>query len=110
MASRLHLVEPQWNPSVEKQAIGRVVRLGQDRQVTVIRYITNDTIEEVSHVMIFQAGLRSLSDFYEQSVQSRQLQKLKLAFDGGLRTVDHHDQTSRATHLKELESLLKIQS
>ncbi|KAK6220839.1 hypothetical protein LQW54_001757 [Pestalotiopsis sp. IQ-011] len=88
VASRLHLVEPQWNPSVEKQAIGRVVRLGQDRQVTVFKYITNDTIEE--------------------SVQSRQLQKLKLAFDGGLRTVGH-DQTSRATQLQELELLLKIQ-
>ncbi|KAF7518339.1 hypothetical protein G7054_g13485 [Neopestalotiopsis clavispora] len=91
MASRLHLVEPQWNPSVENQAIGRVVRLGQHRQVTIIRYITNDTIEE--------------------SVQSRQLQKLKLALDGGLRAPDKtHDHTGRATQLKELESLLNIPS
>lgn len=46
-ASRIHLVEPQWNPSVESQAIGRAVRLGQQRNVTVMRYIVKDTIEEV---------------------------------------------------------------
>lgn len=46
-ASRIHLVEPQWNPSVESQAIGRAVRLGQQRNVTVLRYIVKDTIEEV---------------------------------------------------------------
>ncbi|KAK7702139.1 hypothetical protein SLS57_011484 [Botryosphaeria dothidea] len=45
-ASRIHLVEPQWNPSVESQAIGRAVRLGQQRNVTVLRYIVKDTIEE----------------------------------------------------------------
>lgn len=46
-ASRIHLVEPQWNPSVESQAIGRAVRLGQQRNVTVLRYIVKDTVEEV---------------------------------------------------------------
>ncbi|PPJ59154.1 hypothetical protein CBER1_03064 [Cercospora berteroae] len=44
-ASRVHLLEPQWNPSVEHQAIGRVVRLGQDRPVTVIKYIVKDSVE-----------------------------------------------------------------
>lgn len=47
-ASRIHILEPQWNPSVESQAIGRAIRLGQERQVTVIRYIMKNTVEEVS--------------------------------------------------------------
>ena len=47
-ASRIHILEPQWNPSVESQAIGRAVRLGQGRQVTIIRYIMKNTVEEVS--------------------------------------------------------------
>ncbi len=48
VASRLHLLEPQWNPSVENQAVGRLLRLGQKRKVTVVRYIMKSTIEEVS--------------------------------------------------------------
>jgi SWI/SNF-related matrix-associated actin-dependent regulator of chromatin subfamily A3 len=47
VANRIHLLEPQWNPSVESQAIGRVVRLGQQRPVTVVRYIINKTVEKV---------------------------------------------------------------
>ncbi|KAL9064865.1 MAG: hypothetical protein Q9161_008607 [Pseudevernia consocians] len=47
-ATRVHLVEPQWNPAVEAQAIGRAVRLGQTRKVTVIRYVMEKTIEEVA--------------------------------------------------------------
>ncbi|KAF2642209.1 hypothetical protein P280DRAFT_396724 [Massarina eburnea CBS 473.64] len=47
VANRIHLLEPQWNPSIESQAIGRVVRLGQQRPVTVVRYIMNRTVEKV---------------------------------------------------------------
>ncbi|KAF7554202.1 hypothetical protein G7Z17_g3061 [Cylindrodendrum hubeiense] len=47
VASRVHLLEPQWNPSVERQAIGRVIRLGQEREVKIIRYIMSGSIEEL---------------------------------------------------------------
>ncbi|KAK4183544.1 hypothetical protein QBC35DRAFT_393651, partial [Podospora australis] len=46
-ATRVHLLEPQWNPFVEKQAIGRAVRLGQQREVCVVRYIVPTSIESV---------------------------------------------------------------
>jgi hypothetical protein len=46
-ANRIHLLEPQWNPSVEEQAVGRAVRLGQEREVTMIRYVMTQTVEEV---------------------------------------------------------------
>jgi len=49
-ASRIHILEPQWNPSLERQAIGRAVRLGQTKGVKVVRYITAASIEEVSLV------------------------------------------------------------
>lgn len=48
MASRVHILEPQWNPSIENQAIGRVLRIGQDKKVSVVRYIVQGTIEEAS--------------------------------------------------------------
>ena len=48
VANYIHILEPQWNPSVESQAIGRVVRLGQTKPVTVFRYLVKDTVEKVS--------------------------------------------------------------
>lgn len=46
-ASTVHLVEPHWNPMAEAQAIDRVHRIGQQRDVDVIRYIVKDSIETV---------------------------------------------------------------
>ncbi|KAH7161924.1 hypothetical protein EDB81DRAFT_642259, partial [Dactylonectria macrodidyma] len=40
-----------WNPSVESQAIGRVSRLGQDKAVTVTRYLVRGTVEVVRYVL-----------------------------------------------------------
>ncbi|KAK5712281.1 hypothetical protein LTR15_011859 [Elasticomyces elasticus] len=45
-ASRVHILEPQWNPAVESQALGRVVRIGQDVSATVLRYVVRDSVEE----------------------------------------------------------------
>jgi hypothetical protein len=46
-ANRVFLVEPQWNPSVESQAIARAQRIGQHQTVEVIRYMIQRTIEQV---------------------------------------------------------------
>ena len=46
-ASTVHLLEPQWNPSLEDQALARVHRIGQTRPVTTIRYFMEDSFEEV---------------------------------------------------------------
>ncbi|KAI0451852.1 SNF2 family N-terminal domain-containing protein [Xylaria acuta] len=43
VADRVHIVEPQWNPMVEEQAIGRALRIGQNRCVTIFKYITKST-------------------------------------------------------------------
>lgn len=40
------LCEPQWRPSTEKQAIGRVYRMGQTRNVIVYRLLTEDSVDE----------------------------------------------------------------
>ncbi|KAF4944323.1 hypothetical protein FGADI_12777 [Fusarium gaditjirri] len=44
-ANMVHIVEPQWNPAIEEQAIARVVRMGQKRPVTIFKYITSGSIE-----------------------------------------------------------------
>ncbi|KAL3600100.1 hypothetical protein FPOAC2_04331 [Fusarium poae] len=45
-ANMVHIVEPQWNPTIEEQAIARVVRMGQTRPVSVYKYIMNESVEQ----------------------------------------------------------------
>ncbi|RSL99878.1 hypothetical protein CDV31_012012 [Fusarium ambrosium] len=45
-ANRIFIAELQWNPSVENQAIARAIRLGQENEVLVRRYVIKDTVEE----------------------------------------------------------------
>jgi len=47
VASRVHILEPQWNPYVEDQAIGRVFRMGQSKNVCAVRYVMETSVEEV---------------------------------------------------------------
>lgn len=53
VASRVHFLEPQWNPSVESQAVGRVLRIGQERKCHIVRYIMKGSIEKVCNVLSF---------------------------------------------------------
>ncbi|KEZ44040.1 hypothetical protein SAPIO_CDS3774 [Scedosporium apiospermum] len=46
VAECVYLLEPQWNPAIEEQAIGRALRIGQNEQVTIIRYITEKSVED----------------------------------------------------------------
>jgi SNF2 family DNA or RNA helicase len=45
-ANYVILMDPWWNPSIEDQATDRAHRLGQERNVTVIRLVSANTIEE----------------------------------------------------------------
>ena len=45
-ANRVYMLDPWWNPAVEDQAMDRVHRLGQVRDVEVVRFAAKDTIEE----------------------------------------------------------------
>jgi SNF2 family DNA or RNA helicase len=45
-ADYVYLVDPWWNPAIENQAIDRVYRIGQHKNVVAVRLICPDTIEE----------------------------------------------------------------
>lgn len=45
-ASRVFVMEPNYNPAAEQQAIERVHRLGQERDVIIRRFIMDNSIEE----------------------------------------------------------------
>ena len=59
-ANYVILLDPWWNPAVEQQAMDRAYRIGQIRDVMVIRMITHHTIEE--KVIRLQEQKKSLSD------------------------------------------------
>ncbi len=67
----LHL-DPWWNPAVEDQASDRAHRIGQDRPVTVYRFIAENTIEE--KIVKLHADKRDLADsLLAGTAQSAQL-------------------------------------
>lgn len=59
-AEYVFLLDPWWNPAVEAQAIDRVHRIGQTRQVFAYRLIARDTVEE--KVLLLQETKRDLAD------------------------------------------------
>ncbi|AEO68322.1 uncharacterized protein THITE_125023 [Thermothielavioides terrestris NRRL 8126] len=46
VASRAYLMEPHWNPTLEEQALARIHRIGQTREVTTVRFYIRDSFEE----------------------------------------------------------------
>ena len=57
-ASYIFLMDPWWNPAVERQAIDRAHRIGQENKLTVYRPIIKDSVEE--KVLVLQQSKREL--------------------------------------------------
>ncbi len=45
-ADYVFILDPWWNPTTEQQAIARAHRIGQEKNVIAVRFITRDSIEE----------------------------------------------------------------
>jgi SNF2 family DNA or RNA helicase len=59
-ADYVFILDPWWNPAVEKQALSRAHRIGQDKKVMVYRYISKNTIEE--KIVKLHSQKRDLAD------------------------------------------------
>ncbi len=59
-ADYVFLLDPWWNPAVERQAIDRTHRIGQTRTVNAYRLVARDTIEE--KVLELQERKRELAE------------------------------------------------
>jgi SNF2 family DNA or RNA helicase len=59
-ADYVFLLDPWWNPAVERQAIDRTHRIGQTRPVTAYRLVARDTVED--KVLALQERKRALAD------------------------------------------------
>jgi superfamily II DNA or RNA helicase len=55
-ADHCFLLDPWWNPAIEAQAVARIHRIGQTRDVNVYRLIARDTVEEKVRVLQTRKG------------------------------------------------------
>ena len=74
VANSVYIMEPQWNPAAEAQAIDRVHRLGQKRDVKCVRFTIEGSIED--GVMEMQ---RKKLDLAELSMTKRKMDKRETA-------------------------------
>ena len=89
VASRIHILEPQWNPAVEDQAIGRAVRIGQEQNATIIRYMVENSVEQVCPYLSHSYRSSRLID--RQQIQTYQRRKRNLVAGGFGETAKHLD-------------------
>ncbi|MES1921770.1 DNA excision repair protein ERCC-6, variant 2, partial [Bonamia ostreae] len=83
-ADRVLLFDPDWNPSIDNQAVERSFRIGQKKEVVVYRLITKGTIEEkVYHRQIYKQLLsnRILEDARQNGKQLFSKHNLANLFD-----------------------------
>ncbi|KAJ4364614.1 hypothetical protein N0V83_009210 [Neocucurbitaria cava] len=59
-ANKVFMMEPQFNPAAEAQAVDRVHRLGQDREVVIKRFIMDGSFEE--KMLELQKKKKALAD------------------------------------------------
>lgn len=59
-ADYVFIIDPWWNPAVERQAEDRTHRIGQTRTVFTYKFITRDTLEE--KIMTLQQKKKELAD------------------------------------------------
>ena len=64
-AGYVFIIDPWWNPAAENQAVSRAHRIGQDKQVFVYRFITENSIEE--KIQLLKERKTSLSDKFINS-------------------------------------------
>ncbi|TWU76513.1 hypothetical protein ED733_007553 [Metarhizium rileyi] len=84
----VYVMEPQYNPAAEAQAIDRVHRLGQKRPVRTVRYIMQDSFEEKM-----------------LELQEKKMKLASLSMDGQSRTLDKAEAARQK--LMDLRSLFK---
>jgi len=57
-ADRVVIIDPAWNPAMDAQAVDRVFRIGQQREVRVYRLIMSGLIEDkMFRLQVFKMGL-----------------------------------------------------
>lgn len=74
-ADRVILLDDWWNPAVEDQAMGRAHRIGQQRNVLVLRLVCKDTVEE--KILQLQDQKRQAINLFNATTDKLSLEELR---------------------------------
>lgn len=77
-ADYVFILDPWWNPTTELQAISRAHRIGQDKNVVAIKFITKDSIEE--KILKLQEQKSQLAEDIIEGTSFPKLSKQELTF------------------------------
>jgi len=77
-ADYVFILDPWWNPSTEQQAIARAHRIGQDKSVMALKFITRGTIEE--KILHLQEKKSQLAEDILSGTGTHQLNRSELNF------------------------------
>jgi hypothetical protein len=81
-ADRVILVDPAWNPAADAQAIDRVHRIGQQREVVVYRLVGSGAIEDkMFRLQVFKRSLAKTAMEHESQVRFFTNKELKQLFE-----------------------------
>lgn len=75
-ACKVYVMEPQFNPAAEAQAIDRIHRLGQTRPVTTVRFIMSNSFE--GKILQLQRKKMDLAKLSMQKLSRSELTKQRL--------------------------------
>ncbi|CAI9105535.1 OLC1v1004474C1 [Oldenlandia corymbosa var. corymbosa] len=79
-ASNAFLMDPWWNPAVEEQAVMRIHRIGQTKNVMIKRFIVKGTVEERMEAVQVRKQRMISGALTDQEVRSARIEELKMLF------------------------------
>lgn len=110
-ADRVILTDPAWNPAMDAQAIDRVHRLGQTREVVVYRLVGAGAIEDkMFRLQVFKRGLAKTALEQESQVRLFSHKDLKQLFEPPNQSASTQSLMAEqlGTEALEHEDLLKV--
>lgn len=76
-ATKAYIMEPMFNPACEAQAVDRVHRLGQKKEVTTVRYVMRDSFEE--KILLLQKKKQDIANMSMGKIDKAELTAKKLS-------------------------------
>lgn len=79
-ASNAFVLDPWWNPAVEEQAVMRIHRIGQTKNVMIKRFIVKGTVEERMEAVQARKQRLISGALTDQEVRTARIEELKMLF------------------------------